>query len=303
MKRTLITAQNIWRHRGFSWQFFLLRSSVRCWNTKTPRGLVVEPSQSCTGTCAGCSPPADPAVLEPEQLDRWLTTSPAKPVTIHFSGKHSDPLASPLLKDLTEIAIQNSSMFSISTIGLGITPEQAKLPVDRWIFSLPAATDRSWKAIRGDGRFEEALRAIETVQKASRGMIEVVLTLWKPSSEDREAFSRLAEEKGWKYRKTVFGRFDPAGHHVGRLANLALENPDCPYRLDRNGKLYLKNIPRSCPLAGCLFLDAMGTLRPCPFTGNESPHLKKPSQDAWNTAKQWTEQKRNRSYPACEWCP
>lgn len=303
MKRTLITALNIWHRRGFSWPFILLRSSVKCRITKLPRGLIVEPSQSCTGTCAGCSHPDNPAVLKPEQLDSWLTASPAKPVTIHFSGKHSDPLASPLLKDLTDTAIRNCSMLSISSIGIGITPEHAKLPVDRWIFSLPAATEKSWRTIREDDRLEEALRAIETVQNTGRIMVEVVLTLWKPSSGDRKAFGRLAEREGWQHRKTVFGRFDPTGHHVGRLGNLALEAPDCPYILNQNGTLTLRNTPPGCPLAACLFLDATGTLRPCPFTGNESSHLKYPSPGAWDTAKQWTEQKQNRSYPACEWCP
>jgi MoaA/NifB/PqqE/SkfB family radical SAM enzyme len=270
---------------------------------KIPRGLIVEPSNSCTGTCAGCPIPDNPAVLKPEQLNSWLTASPTKLVTIHFSGKHSDPLASPILKDLTDTAIRNCSMLSISTIGLGITPEYAKLPVDRWILSLPAATEKSWRAVRGNDRFEEALKAFETVQNTVKSMVEVVLTLWKPSSGDREAFGKLAERKGWQYRKTVFGRFDPAGHHVGRLENLALEVPDCPYMLNENRILTLKKTPQDCPLVSCLFLDATGTLRPCPFTGNESPYLKDPSPNSWDIAKQWTRQKRNRSFPACEWCP
>lgn len=294
---------NIWRHRGILWPAVLLARAVLCAIKKIPRGLIVEPSQGCTGNCVGCDIPEKPALLEPKQLEAWLKASPAKPVTIHFSGKHSDPLASPLIKNLADTALKNCSMLSISTIGLGLKPTLEQLPVDRWIFSIPAATCESWEALRGSNRLDEVLNAISTVQKKGRAMVEVVLTIWKSSTNDIEPFNQLAQKENWQHTKVVSGRFDPTGHHVGIIENLALDNPECPYTLSKNNSLTLKRSPQGCPLAGYLFLDATGTLRPCPFTSNEAPHLVNPDLEAWLTAKEWAEQKQSRSYSACRWCP
>ncbi|MCD4706255.1 MAG: hypothetical protein K8S62_00780 [Candidatus Sabulitectum sp.] len=72
-------------------------------------------------------------------------------------------------------------MLSISTIGLGLKTSLEQLPVDRWMFSIPAATDESWEALRGNNRLDEALNAINRVQKKDRAMVEVILTIWKAS--------------------------------------------------------------------------------------------------------------------------
>jgi MoaA/NifB/PqqE/SkfB family radical SAM enzyme len=302
MNRTLATAYSIWKRRGFLWPFTLLARAFRCRMQNLPRGLIVEPAEACTGNCAGCLPLKHPALLQPEHLNSWLEASPAKPVTIHFSGKHSDPLASRLLGDLAITARSHCSMLSLSTIGLGLKPGHETLPFDRWIFSLPAATEQSWNAVRGNGRFSEALNNIEIVRQTSEAMVEVVLTVWKPSGRDGEAFRQLAEKHGWAHTKVVFGRFDPTGYHVGRLENLAVDSPDSPYMINSNGAPELKRKPDGCPLAGCLFLDATGTLHPCPFTGSESPSVSDPSAESWETAKIWAEHKRDRAYAACEWC-
>lgn len=293
---------NIWHHRGILWPAVLLARAVLCATKKIPRGLIVEPSQGCTGNCVGCDIPEKPALLEPEQLEAWLKASPAKPVTIHFSGKHSDPLASTQIQKLAETARENCSMLSISTIGLGLKSDMELLPVDRWIFSIPAATEKSWETLRGNNRLNEALNTINRVQKMDRAMVEVVLTIWKASANDIEPFNQLALKENWQHTKVVFGRFDPEGNHFGRLENIALNHRDCPYTV-RNNNLTLKHPPRGCPLAGYLFLDATGTLRPCPFTGDESPHLTKPEKESWNTAEEWVKQKQERAYAACEWCP
>lgn len=293
---------NIWHHRGILWPAVLLARAVLCATKKIPRGLIVEPSQGCTGGCVGCDIPEKPALLEPEQLEAWLKASPAKPVTIHFSGKHSDPLASTQIQKLTETARENCSMLSISTIGLGLKSDMELLPVDRWIFSIPAATEKSWETLRGNNRLYEALNTIRTVHRKSRAMVEVVLTIWKASANDIEPFNQLSLKENWQHTKVVFGRFDPEGNHFGKLENIALNHRDCPYTV-RNDNLTLKRAPKGCPLAGYLFLDATGTLRPCPFTGDESPHLTKPESKSWNTAKEWVKQKQERAYAACEWCP
>ncbi len=285
------------------WPAVLMARALTCSIKGIPRGLIVEPSQGCTGGCTECDLSDEPAALKSEELDEWLKASPAKPVTIHFSGKHSDPLASPLLKELTDTARENCSMLSISTIGLGLKPAQERLPVDRWIFSIPAATEKSWETLRGNNRFGEALNTIRTVQQKSRAMVEVVFTIWKASVNDIEAFNRLIQKENWQHNRMVFGRFDPEGNHFGRLENIALNHEDCPYILTGHDKLILKNNLQGCPLAGYLFLDASGILRPCPFTGDESPHSAKPEPESWITAREWLEQKKKRSYPACEWCP
>jgi len=303
MKRTVITAANIWRKKGPLWPVSLLASAAACYCKRIPRGLIVEPSQSCTGGCTGCSLPDRPSVLKPEILEAWLKTSPAKPVTIHLAGKHSDPLASPHLQALVFSALKNSSMLSISTIGLGMKPGLERLPVDRWIFSIPAATEKSWVQLRGSNRLQEAVNTINTVQESSTAMVEVVLTIWKASADNIKPFNTLIHKHNWQHTKVVFGRFDPGGYHFGRLENIAVDSRECPYSVDKNNTLSLKHTPQGCPLADYLFLDAEGTLRPCPFTGNESPYLTEPAEESWKQTGQWLESKNRRQYPACRWCP
>lgn len=207
----------------------------------------MEPSQDCTGGSAGCCTPDKPAVLRAEQLETWLRTSPAKPVTIHFSGKHSDPLASPDINKLAETAKKNCSMLSVSTIGLGLKQAHEHLPVDRWIFSIPAATEKSWEILRGNKRFNEAIEAIRTVRQNSRAMAEVVRTLWKASVNDIEIFNQLAIKENWQHTKVVFGRFDPEVNHFGRLENIALDHEASPYIL-RSDSLTLKKALKAAPL-------------------------------------------------------
>ena len=306
MRRTIKSALSIWRNKRIIWPLNLLARTVFCVVRKIPRGLIVEPSQRCTGNCSGCITPEQPAVLKREQLEAWLKCSPAEPVTIHFSGKHSDPLASSEIQDLAETAINHCSMLSVSTIGLGMKPEHYSLPVDRWIFSIPAATAKTWEQLRANNQLEEVLENIRMLKgMKSRTMVEVVLTIWKASQNDENAFSQLKLEQNWQHSKTVFGRFDPEGNHFGKLGNIALTHKDCPYKLtDASSRIpVLKEVPKGCPLAGYLFLDAAGTLRPCPFTGDESPHLNKAEPESWETAGRWQEIKKARSFPACKWCP
>ena len=303
MKRTITTGIRIWKNRGLLWPVTLLLRAAACSVKKTARGLIVEPSQGCTGGCKGCILPEKPFVLKTETLEAWLSESLAEPVTIHFSGKHSDPLASPDIESLAIVAGRYCSMLSISTIGLSLKPGLEKLPVDRWIFSIPAATEKSWKQLRGNRRLAETLKNIKAVQMKSATMVEVVLTVWKASTNDTEEFNNLKERENWYHTKSVFGRFDPDGNHFGRLENIALDSEYCPYLLNENNTLSLKNTPQGCPFAGYLFLDATGTLRPCPFTGDESPSLTEPSRDSWIRARKWHEQKKSRKYPACKWCP
>ena len=302
MKRAITAGLNIWKNRGVLWPFAMLAGVAVCTVRKIPRGLIVEPSQGCTGGCTGCELPKKPAVLSSKQLRKWLESSPANPVTIHFSGKHSDPLASPEIEELTKTARKSCSMLSISTIGLGLVSPLEELPVDRWIFSIPAATEVSWLKLRGNNRFNEALRAIRAVRKKSRAMVEVVLTIWKASSHDTEVFYQLSEKENWQHTRVVFGRFDPEGNHFGRLENIALNHRDCPYTL-KDETLTLRHTPAGCPLKSYLFLDATGTLRPCPFTGDESPREDEPERRSWNKAKLWAELKEKRSFSACRWCP
>lgn len=134
-------------------------------------------------------------------------------------------------------------------------------------------------------------------------MVEVVLTLWKPSERDEEAFAEIASKNGWKNIRTVFGRFDPSGHHVGRLENLALGHSRCPYGMDGEGRLHVKSPPGGCPLDGYLFLDATGTLRPCPFTSEGPAGLRTPSKESWRNAGSWRRSKQDRAYDECKWCP
>ena len=306
MRRTIKSAVSIWKNRSVLWPLTLLARTTICALKNTPRGLIVEPSQGCTGNCKGCSVPETPMVLKKEKLNSWLNCSPAKPVTIHLSGKHSDPLASSEIQSLAETAIKNCSMLSISTIGLGMKPEHCQLPVDRWIFSIPAATDKTWEQLRGNNRLDEVLENIRMVKSRNTGtMVEVVLTIWKASLNDENAFRQLKQKQNWQHSKIVFGRYDPEGNHFGRLSNIALKHKDCPYMENSGNSAIpaLKQTPTGCPLAGYLFLDAAGTLRPCPFTGDESPYLKKAVPESWEISDQWREKKQERSYPACKWCP
>ena len=290
MKRTLATAVKVWKRRGLFWPLSLAGTITANRIHGTPRGLIVESSGACTGNCTGCRTASNPGELTPEQLEGFLMKRRVRPVTIHFAGKHSDPLASPFLRELTEVAAKHSSMVSVSTIGLGLERGWENLPVDRWIVSLPAATDETWFTLRGNRRFGELRENLERLLKADRAMVELVLTIWKASAKDTEAFHRLAEDLGIRDVKVVFGRYDPEGYHMGRVENLALNSPDCPYVLD--GELRLRNEPVGCPLSGTVFLDSSGLVHPCPFTeGCDLPPA------------EMEKQKRTRNYPACRYCP
>ncbi len=301
MKRTIFAVLNIWKTKSILWPISLLCKMAKCVITGYPRGLIVEPSQKCTGGCAQCSPALNPVNLSPELLKSWLASAPASPVTIHFSGKHSDPLASPNLKLLTQIATKFSSMVSISTIGLGMKPGDELLPVDRWIFSIPAATEKSWQELRGSNELSQVIENIRTVQQKSKAMTEVVFTIWKQSAQDLKTFEQLKQKENWHHTQIVFGRFDSEGNHFGRKENIALNHKDSPYSLKGNS-LIRNYTPKNCPLVDYLFLDAAGTLWPCPFANEKSLGLVKPTRDSWKITKQWKKQKQQRVYPECKWC-
>lgn len=301
MRRTLYTAIEIWMAKGFFWPVKLIFGLAGNHLKNLPRGLVVEPSERCTGFCEGCPIPEKPYDLPPDTLKKWLESRPVKPVNIHFAGKHSDPLASPCLAELVGIAEKQAAMVTVSTIGLGMTEEMEELPVDRWIFSIPAATEESWWALRGTGRLGEFKEILKRVVKRNRAMVELVLTVWKQSSGDLAEFEKLAEESGVYNLNRVFGRYDPEGHHLGRAENLALEENDCPYELDENGVVKLKQ-ETPCPFAGTLFLDAAGVLHPCPYTGSEDPALTVPCEGSWKMAAGWADFKTQKRFSCCKYC-
>ncbi len=217
------------------WPFSLASKTISNMIRGLPRGLIVEPSTGCTGSCRGCPQPESPVSLEPDILVKWLDSRPSDPTTIHFAGKHSDPLAATALPELVGVARNRSSMVSISTIGLGFTDATAGLVVDRWILSIPAATEESWLALRGNRRLQEFRENLRRITQEGNSMVELVFTVWKPSLGDTEAFLELAAEAGVRNVKRIFGRFDPGGHHLGRVENLALDSPDCPYLLVKGG--------------------------------------------------------------------
>lgn len=292
------------RRRGPAWPLGLGLKLLSCRLAGLPRGLVIEPSESCTGGCTGCVLPANPAELSTHVLERWLETRPVPHATIHFAGRHSDPLASVSLAELVHLARRHSSMVSISTVALGMTPRLAALPVDRWLFSLPAATSGSWIAVKGVDRLGEAVDAIRMVSRGGSGaMFEVIFTRWGGSAGDGAAFAELARLEGWKNTRTVHALHDPSGSGYRSTAALALDDPDCPYRLGAGGSIELKRTGAPCPQAGYLCLDARGGLRPCPFAGSDAPSLMVPSREAWETAAGWKACKRLRPYDNCRICP
>lgn len=291
MNRTLETGLLVWRKRGIHWGFRLGFAAIANKTRGLPRGLIVEPTTECTGNCSGCRDSGGSVVMDPRHLEGFLTKRGTSPVTIHFSGKHSDPLASPLLPELVSTALKRSSMVSVSSIGLGLRPGWEFLPVDRWILSIPAAGRESWKELRGTDRLEEFRENLRRMIRTGRSLIEVVLTLWRPSEGDGEAFRDLMEKEGVRYYRTVFGRYDPQGHHLGTVKNLVLQHPDSPWKLE-NGEPVLKNAPKECPLKGTVFLDAGGMLHPCPFVEAfaEDPSMVEGKQT-------------RREYPECRICP
>jgi len=289
MIRTLLTGIKIWKHRGILWPLKLTAAIAGNRIQGFPRGLIVEPSQECTGKCSGCRRPENPITLTPEKLEGYILGRPARPATIHFAGKHSDPLSSLLFPDLVRLAARHCSMVSVSTIGLGLQDGWECLPVDRWIVSIPAATEDTWFQLRGNRRFTELRENLMRLLSVDKSMVELVLTLWRQSAEDRELFHRFAREMGISSLKVVFGRYDPMGNHFGRVGNLALKVPGCPYVLDN--EVRLKNEPARCPLTGTLFLDASGFVHPCPFT--ESSDL---------SPMKIERSKRERSHSACRYC-
>ena len=291
MRRTITTALGIWRRKGPLWPLKAAGSAAGSMIRGTARGLMVEPSRGCTGFCSGCPVPDDPLRMTPESFEECLSARGARPVTIHFAGKHSDPLDSPFLPELASIASRRSAMVSVSTIGLGLRPGWESLPVNRWIISIPAAREGSWTALRGTCRLDELKDNLRRLTGTGKVMVELVLTLWKPSVGDDAELRHLADECGVKSIRTVFGRYDPEGYHLGRIENLALDHPLCPYLLE-NGEVRLRDRPGGCPVAGAVFMDASGAISPCPFTG-----------DPGASEMEMERRKAHRSYEACAYCP
>lgn len=304
MRRAVRTFAGVLRERGPLWPAGLALRAAGCILGGIPRGLVVEPCEACTGGCRGCVTPQAPALLEPSALEAWIAAREAPPATIHFAGRHSDPLASPLLAGLVAVARAHASMVSVSTIGLDMDGATARLPVDRWIVSLPAATRETWRAVKGTDRFGEAVEAVRMISASRSGaVIEVVLTKWAGSAGDGPAFAELAAREGWRNTTIVHTLHDPSGSAYSDPAVLALGEPDCPYGLDASGRVALTRPRAGCPQAGYLCIDARGTLRPCPFSGADVPLIPEPSRDAWREARGWRAAKSSRSFPNCRICP
>lgn len=302
MKRSLVTFAMLLKRKGVLWPARLAAGMAGSAASGVPRSLAIEPTEACTGGCRGCAQPASPAFLEAGAMVAWLDSRPSRPVTVHFAGRHSDPLASQALGELASLASAGARMVSVSTIGLGMPVSGAPAAVDRWIFSLPAASPASWRAIRGEDRLEEALSAIRLASSGG-ALVEVVLTLWKPSAADGPAFEDLARREGWGMTGTVFGLYDPSGHHVGRREMLPLDDPACPWGIGPDGSVVLRREPGRCPFADCLFLDARAVLRPCPFAGPDAPLMTSPSGASWMAAKGWRRFKLARAFDSCRYCP
>lgn len=304
MNRTVGAFLSAVRGRGPAWPLGLGFRVLGCRLSGLPRGLVVEPSEGCTGGCAGCDLPGEPSHLDPALFERWLDARPVQHATIHLAGRHSDPLSSPYLASLVGTARTRTSMVSVSTLGLGMTPSIASLPVDRWLISLPAATVESWMAVKGVDRLCEAASAVRMLRSAGTGaMIEVILTKWAGSAGDAPAFARLARTEGWDNTRIVHAFYDPLGGEYGRPGSLALDEPDCPYRLAADGGVELRLRGAPCPHLDYLCLDARGGLRPCPFAGPDTPVLYEPSRDSWSEAAAWKSRKTRRSFRNCTICP
>lgn len=304
MNRTAAAFLSVVRRRGPAWPFGLGFRVLGCRLSGLPRGLVVEPSEGCTGGCANCHPPVEPVHLDPAVFERWLDARPAQHATIHLAGRHSDPLSSPHLGPLVGLARARSSMVSISTLGLGMTPAVTSLPVDRWLISLPAATGESWMAVKGVNRLQEALEAVRMLRAARTGaMVEVILTKWSGSAGDAPAFARLAHDEGWDNTRIVHAFYDPLGGEYGRQGALALDEPDCPYRRSEDGGVELRLHGALCPHLDYLCLDARGGLRPCPIAGGDAPVLYEPFRESWFEAASWKARKTRRSFRNCTICP
>lgn len=302
LTRTLAAALSATAVHGPLWPLRLAVRLARLGIRRVQRGLVVEPSTKCLAGCACCIP-SEPRDLAPGELAAWLDCAPVNPVTLNLAGKHSDPLASGSLGGITAVARRRALSVSISTNGAGMTPETAALPFDRWIFGLPGATRSSYAAVRGIDGLDGVIEGMRMVLSSGRAMVESVLTVWKPSAGDREAFESLMDSLGVVYRRAVPGIFDPSGNDVGRAEMLAIGDPSCPYRLDPDGGVSLSREPGPCPALGYLFLDASAVLRPCPFCDRPDPSAAVPSRNAWLEARSWEAPKRARNLSHCRWCP
>lgn len=300
--RTLAAVLSATAGHGPLWPPRLAVRLVRLGLRRMPRGLVVEPSTRCLAGCSCCIP-SEPRELAPDELSAWLDCAPVPPVTVNLAGKHSDPLASGSLGGICAVARRKALAVSISTNGAGMTPEAAALPFDRWIFGLPGATRESYEAVRGVDGFDGVIEGMRMVLNSSRAMVEAVLTVWKPSAGDREAFDSLMESLGVAYTRAVPGIFDPSGNDVGRAEMLAIGDASCPYRLDPGGGVSLSREPGPCPALGYLFLDASAVLRPCPYCDRSDPSAAVPSRNAWLEARSWKASKKARHLSQCRWCP
>lgn len=300
MSRTARTFLHILGRKGPGWLPRILFRAAGLRLSHFPRGLLLEPTTVCDGGCP-CCVPSPPAHLPRGVLEAWLGCLPSRPATIAFVGRHSDPLCSPHLPALVEAAKPVALLISVSTIGIGLRPDHLAMPVDRWIVAIPGATGRSYAAVRGRDSLAEVLSNIRKLRASGTSQVEVVLTLWKPSSADAGAFREMARTEGWKDIQIAQGIYDPTGFDVGRPEMLATGFPEALYSVT-DGIVERRRAAGPCPASGYLFIDATGILRPCLFAAS-GPCWKEPSRESWLDAASFERDKASRPFPECRWCP
>ncbi len=292
---TLLSFFETWRRKSLFWPLKLASAIIANRMQQLPGELIVEPSAKLTGDGSSCDSDKDQN-LHPDTLIAWLDSRPVPPVNIHFAGSKSDPLASPHIHFLAFLAFTKSSMVSVSTIGLGMNDDHMCIPVDRWVVTTPAATEKSWKKLRKTDRFSEFKTTVEKLVRKRNSTVELVLTIWKESAEDIEPFRKLAMELNVHLATAVFGRYQP-----GEKRQPETEMKESPYMLDEKGSIKLKK-QELCPMQNTLFLDSSGALHPCVFTADTGPGLTAPCEASWRMAASWTRFKQERKFPMCSHC-
>jgi mycofactocin radical SAM maturase len=182
-----------------------------------PICLTWELTYACNLACVHClssSGRRDPAELTPAEARRIVDELVAMQVFyVNIGG--GEPMLRPDFFDLVGYAVERRVGVKFSTNGTRLTPERARqlaaldyLDVQVSIDGATAATN---DAVRGEGSFAAARRAMDNLAAADFGAFKISVVVTRQNVEQLDALSAIADAYGAQLRLT---RLRPSGRGV-----------------------------------------------------------------------------------------
>jgi mycofactocin radical SAM maturase len=254
-----------------------------------PICLTWELTYGCNLACVHClssSGRRDPAELSTEQVFA-LVDELRRLQVFYVNIGGGEPTIRPDFYDVVDRCVDSGVGVKFSTNGSTITPARAarlaatpSVDVQISIDGADAATN---DAVRGEGSFAAALRAMDALAAAGFGAFKISVVVTRHNVSQLDAFSALAAAHGAQLRLTrlrpsgrgaaTWHQLHPTDHQQRLLHAWLLERPDV---LTGDSFFHLSALGQALPglnLCGagrvvCL-IDPLGDVYACPFVLHE----------------------------------